>query len=76
MHNNVEQVLGKDTSGTGPKLAAFSQHAHCLIDPKTNDTIDPFKAADSCTVTPRAQLQYMGYSIRSNDWRYAQSQII
>ena len=59
-------------SAIPPKTAAFSQHAHCLKDPKTNVTIDPFVTADSCTITPRSQLQFMGYSVRTNDWRYTE----
>lgn len=53
-----------------PKTAAFAQHAHCLRDPTTLTPLDPWKDADSCTVTPRNLLQYMGYSIRTDSWRY------
>jgi hypothetical protein len=53
------------------KPAAFSQHAHCLRDPANRYApIDPFKTADSCTATPRDELDWMGYSIRTDDWRY------
>ena len=55
-----------------PKTMACSQMAHCLFDPKTNATIDPFKVADSCTMVPRNRLQYMGYSCRTNEWRYTE----
>lgn len=53
------------------KPAAFGQHARCLRN-ATNGykPIDPFSTADSCTVTPRDQLDWMGYSIRTDDWRY------
>lgn len=52
------------------KTAAFSQQAHCLIDPHTNESIDVWTVADSCTVTPRSLLGWMGYSIRTKDWRF------
>jgi len=42
------------------KKAAFSQQAHCIIDPHTNLTINVWEVADSCTVTPKDQLGYMG----------------
>ena len=55
------------------KSAAFGQHAHCLRDVKNNYApIDPFVTADSCTVTPRDQLDWMGYSIRTDEWRYTE----
>lgn len=57
-------------SNPAAKTAAFSQQAHCLIDPHTNQTIDVWTVADSCTVTPRSQLQYMGYSVRTAQWRF------
>ena len=47
------------------KAAAFSQQAHCLVDPHSNLTIDVCTVADSCTMTPRLLLQYMGYSMRT-----------
>lgn len=63
--------LLSDPSLSNPraKTAAFSQQAHCLVDPHTNLAIDVWTVADSCTVTPRSQLQYMGYSIRTPAWR-------
>ena len=53
------------------KTAAFAQHARCLRDPAHGySPIDPYTTADSCTVTPRENLDWMGYSIRTDDWRY------
>ena len=50
--------------------AAFSQHARCLRNATDHyKPIDPYKAADSCTITPRDQIDFMGYSIRDRDWR-------
>lgn len=50
--------------------AAFSQHARCLRNATGGYTpIDPFKVADSCTMTPRSQIDFMGYSIRNRNWR-------
>lgn len=57
------------TSNPKAKRAAFSQQAHCLTDPKTSLPIDVWTVADSCTMTPRDSLGYMGYSIRTDDWR-------
>ena len=57
-------------SNPAAKTAAFSQQAHCVIDPRTNQSIDVWTVADSCTVTPRSQLGYMGYSIRTAEWRF------
>lgn len=53
------------------KPAAFGQHARCLRN-ATNGyaPINPFKSADSCTVTPRQNLDWMGYSIRTDNWRF------
>ena len=45
------------------KKAAFSQQAHCIVDPHTNLTINVWEVADSCTVTPKDQLGYMGVRI-------------
>jgi iduronate 2-sulfatase len=57
------------TQNPKAKHAAFSQQAHCLIDPHTNLPIDVWTVADSCTMTPRESLGFMGYSIRTNEWR-------
>ena len=58
------------TKNPKAKHAAFSQQAHCLIDPHTNLPIDVWTVADSCTMTPRNSLGFMGYSIRTDDWRF------
>lgn len=58
------------TQNAKAKRAAYSQQAHCLIDPHTNLPIDVWTVADSCTMTPRDSLGYMGYSIRTDDWRF------
>ena len=43
------------------KRAAFGQHARCLRDVQNGYApIDPFVTADSCTMTPREQLDWMG----------------
>lgn len=53
------------------KNAAFGQHARCLRDPRNGYApIDPFATADSCTMTPRDQLDWMGYSLRNDEWRF------
>ena len=57
------------------KTTAYSQQAHCLLDAKTNESIDMWTVADSCTMTPREQLQWMGYSVRTGgaqlgEWRF------
>ena len=57
------------TQNPKAKRAAFSQQAHCLIDPHTSLPIDVWTVADSCTMTPRDSLGYMGYSIRTSAWR-------
>lgn len=53
------------------KPAAFGQHARCLRDATNRYApIDPFVTADACPATPRDQVDWMGYSIRTDDWRY------
>jgi hypothetical protein len=69
---SLAAVVQTGGRATPPKTAAFSQHAHCLRNDTTLAPIDPFVTADSCTVTPRSTLQYMGYSVRTDEWRYTE----
>ena len=53
------------------KGAAYGQHARCLRNVSDHyKPISPWTHADSCTVTPRSQLDWMGYSVRTDDWRF------
>jgi iduronate 2-sulfatase len=63
--------VGAESAMRVSKPAAFGQHARCLRNASDGyKPIDPFTVADSCTMTPRDQLDWMGYSIRTDDWRY------
>lgn len=67
-------VTGEDVSG---KNAAFSQMARCFKsyhkhDVKCNrphDDFDSSSGKDNCAQVPRQCIEYMGYTVRTKEWR-------
>eukprot|EP00041_Stephanoeca_diplocostata_P018444 m.386481 g.386481 ORF g.386481 m.386481 type:complete len:516 (-) comp21014_c2_seq15:267-1814(-) len=55
------------------KTAAFSQMGRCF---NWKNNVDapwtPWTGADACPFVNRSRIMYMGYSIRTNDWRYTE----
>ena len=59
---------------TGWKTAAFTQMARCFGGKAGdgNDTYTSYEKPDACTSVAPTDIEYMGYSIRTLDWRYTE----
>ena len=55
--------------GTGPKLYAFSQFAKQISYDSHEKKEEPWGLCVKCT---RSDIDYMGFSIRSDQWRYTE----